>query len=85
LLKFGAAGFIALGAGKPWPRALFPDVCVAGLKFGTAENPQDPDIFCEMIMYDELARVGGGGVFTNVMGGTSIGLPPVLRFGSEDL
>jgi hypothetical protein len=47
LRKVGAAGFLALCVGKPWPRKWYPDVSVAGLKFATPENPQDPDVFCE--------------------------------------
>jgi alkylation response protein AidB-like acyl-CoA dehydrogenase len=30
-LKVGAAGFLALCVGKPWPREWYPDVSVAGL------------------------------------------------------
>ena len=41
--------------------------------------------FFDMIMWDEFARCGSGGVISTLFGGTSIGLPPLLKHGSEYL
>lgn len=46
--------------------------------------PEDFDIFHEVIMWDELARMGGGMVFAQ-LSVNSMGLPPVLIGGSEEL
>lgn len=43
------------------------------------------DIFHEYIIVDELARCGSGGFLWSLSGGLSIGLPPVLNFGSQEL
>merc|ERR1711924_566188 len=34
-------------------------------------------------MIDEAARCGSGGLLWGIMGGLGIGLPPILRFGSD--
>lgn len=47
--------------------------------------PEDWDHFHELIVTDELCRPGSGGFIWNVIGGFGIGLPPVLKFGSEAL
>jgi alkylation response protein AidB-like acyl-CoA dehydrogenase len=38
-----------------------------------------------MILFDELNRLGTGGLNWGLLIGTSIGLPPVLRFGDKQL
>lgn len=43
------------------------------------------DPFYDLIMYDELSRSGAGSVIAGLFGGTFIGLPPVLMFGSQAL
>ncbi len=43
------------------------------------------DTFCEVILYEELTRWGSGGIFWAMVVGTCIGLPPVYKFGSEEL
>ncbi|CAO3672557.1 unnamed protein product [Umbelopsis ramanniana] len=48
-------------------------------------NPKDWDAFHEMIVIDEIARCGSGGLLWGLQGGLSIGLPPVLLFGSKYL
>ena len=55
-----------------------------------AEDPNAPkppaggfDAFHELILWDELSRCGSGGVVWGFSAGLSIGLPPVLHFGSE--
>ncbi|CAJ0754822.1 18114_t:CDS:2, partial [Entrophospora sp. SA101] len=43
------------------------------------------DHFTEFIVCDELCRCGSGGVLSYIGSGLSIGLPPILNFGSEEL
>ncbi|KAK6333065.1 hypothetical protein TWF718_010889 [Orbilia javanica] len=43
------------------------------------------DHFHELIVTDELSRTGSGGFVWSQIGGYGIGLPPVIRFGKEDL
>ncbi len=40
-------------------------------------KPEELDSFHELILVDELSRVGAGGVVCGLLGGLSIGLPPV--------
>lgn len=42
-------------------------------------------MFCESILYEELNRVGCGGVFWGIIIGTCIGLPPIIKFASEEI
>ena len=53
-----------------------PPECLKGEKI---------DIFHEFVVTDEIARCGAGGVTWGLSGGLTIGLPPVLRFGSKEL
>ena len=70
-----AAGILPAVVGKPWPSDLVPD-CPA---------PENFDYFHELIVFDEFARCGSGGVLWGLLEGINIGLPPVLNFGSEEL
>lgn len=47
-------------------------------------KPSDFDAFYELILADELARIGGGGVLGQ-MAINSMALPPIINFGSEEL
>lgn len=47
--------------------------------------PERWDLFHELILTDELSRVGSGGLVWNLIGGFGIGCPPVLHFGSDEL
>ena len=49
------------------------------------EELREFDYFHELIMIDEISRCGSGGVLWGLFGGLSIGLPPVLNFGSQYL
>lgn len=69
---------LALCIGQPWPDKW-------ANKFVLGVELKNPDSFHEFIMRDEMARIGSIGVFRGLMGGTGIGLPPVLKFGSEEL
>ncbi len=46
---------------------------------------EEYDAFHEFVAIDELSRCGSGGVLWGLLGGLSIGLPPVLKFGSQAL
>eukprot|EP01111_Echinosteliopsis_oligospora_P014815 TRINITY_DN5681_c1_g2_i1.p1 TRINITY_DN5681_c1_g2~~TRINITY_DN5681_c1_g2_i1.p1 ORF type:complete len:595 (+),score=210.74 TRINITY_DN5681_c1_g2_i1:29-1813(+) len=69
------AGFI----GPPWPVKYAGDYIVGGVK------PEEFDPFHELILQDEFGRIGAGGVIGALFGGLSIGLPPVMHFGSPSL
>lgn len=43
-------------------------------------KPDDFDAFYELILWDEFARMGGGGVLGQ-MSINSMALPPILMFG----
>jgi len=77
LKKCAKAGWLPAVVGAPWPKDFAP------------EHPDIPaaewDQFHELILIDELARTGSGSVLWGISGGLSIGLPPVLHFGSTEL
>ncbi|KAF9430584.1 hypothetical protein BGZ94_005918 [Podila epigama] len=43
------------------------------------------DAFHSFIIFDEISRCASGGVLWGILGGLGIGLPPIIRFGSEEL
>ncbi|KAL7619558.1 hypothetical protein AAE478_010098 [Parahypoxylon ruwenzoriense] len=47
--------------------------------------PEKWDLFHEMIITDELSRVGSGGFVWNMVGGFGIGGPPLMKFGKKSL
>jgi len=77
--KCAKAGFLAGVIGPPWPQEFADYPIIGGLK------PQEFDAFHELILSDEVSRCGSGGVLWGLYGGLSIGLPPVLHFGSDYL
>ena len=56
-----------------------------GLKVAANIPPAELDQFHRLICVDEMSRCGSGGVLWGLMGGLTIGLPPILHFGSPDL
>jgi len=60
--------------GAPWPK-----------QFVDVQGPPGFDAFHELIFIDEMSRCGSGGVTWGFLGGITIGLPPVIHFGSEEL
>lgn len=46
---------------------------------------EKPDSFHEIVVYEEIAKVGSGGLLWGLMGGTGIGVPPILKFGGKYL
>lgn len=74
------SGLLPLAVGTPWQiKYAAPPPAVLNMK------PEEFDQFHELIFIDELSRCGSGGVLWGLSGGLSIGLPPVLKFGSEEL
>ncbi|KAI9568284.1 acyl-CoA dehydrogenase/oxidase [Boletus coccyginus] len=52
---------------------------------GGLVKPEEFDYFHELVITQELVRCGMRGYGDGILGGTVIGLPPVLNFGSEEL
>jgi len=72
--------------GAMWPAAFggTPPEGSEGTWHGSwAGTKVDP--FFDLIMWDELARCGAGGLLAGLFGGVGIGLPPVLVYGSDYL
>ncbi|MBR9842190.1 MAG: acyl-CoA dehydrogenase [Rhodobacteraceae bacterium] len=70
-----------------FPRALYPKAGEAGLLgIGYPEGlgGTGGDIFQKIVWIEELMRAGSGGLAAS-LGSLDIGLPPVVRFGSEAL
>jgi len=73
------AGWMPGVVGPPWPVEYVGSNIAGGIK------PEEFDTFHELIMGDELARCGSGGVLWALSGGLTIGLPPIMYFGSDYL
>lgn len=73
------AGWLAGVAALPWPTKYVGDKIAGGVK------PEEFDAFHELIIIDEISRCGSGGVVWGLFAGLSIGLPPILHFGSDYL
>lgn len=48
-------------------------------------SPEQWDHFHELIITDEIARTGSGGLVWNLIGGFGIGCPPLVRHGKKEL
>jgi len=73
------AGWLPAVVGPPWPSQYVGNQLMGGIK------PEEFDAFHELILIDEVSRCGSGGVLWALFGGLSIGLPPVMLFGSDYL
>ena len=73
------AGFLPGVVGPPWPTEWVGEKLAGGLK------ANEFDTFTELIITDEISRIGSGGLAWGILGGLSIGLPPVMKFGSKML
>ena len=70
-----------------FPRALYQRAAaigLLGLGYPEAYGGTSADLFYHLILSEELARPGCGGVAASLMSHT-IGLPPVMHFGSDAL
>ena len=47
--------------------------------------PEKWDLFHELLVTDEIARTGSGGLVWNLIGGFGIGCPPLTRYGKKPL
>jgi hypothetical protein len=47
--------------------------------------PEKWDLFHEMLLTDEISRVGSGGFVWNLIGGYGIGGPPLIKFGKKEV
>ena len=78
--KLGAAGILAaVVAAAPQAAALGFDRLPGGV------TPAEFDDFHELIISEEFKRIGCYGLADGLVGGYSIGLPPLLKFGSQEL
>ncbi|CAI2187120.1 4685_t:CDS:2 [Funneliformis geosporum] len=78
-IKAGKAGILPAVCGAPWPGKYTDIKPIGGVKV------EEFDHFHEFIVSDELARCGSGGVLWGLTGGLGIGLPPIIKFASEEL
>lgn len=72
---------------ETFPRALYArmaELGVQGLGYPEAYGGTPADLFYQLIVAEEFARCGGGGVQAS-LNSHSIALPPVLKAGSEAL
>lgn len=77
--KFGEAGFIAAGCGIPVYPKNYTDRRLQTV------SPEEFDPFHETILVDEISRAGSGGLIWFLVGGLSIGLPPIWNFANDEL
>ncbi|CAG8551724.1 10983_t:CDS:2 [Dentiscutata erythropus] len=78
-IKAGKAGILPGVCGAPWPTKYAQYPPIGGVK------PEEFDNFHEFIITDELARCGSGGILWGLTGGLGIGLPPIMKFGTDEL
>lgn len=75
--KMGDVGLLAMRLG--------PGKHLLGMKLFADVKPEEFDYFHELIITQELSRVGARGYGDGLSAGMVIGLPPVLNFGSPEL
>ena len=80
-LKLGSAGIIAARVGK----CAIPFLKKIGIELPSNLSLDKFNHFHEMIAVQELYRIGTGGVSDGLGVGATIGLPPVIYFGSKEL
>lgn len=56
-----------------------------GRKLFADIKPEQFDYFCEMIITQELVRMGARGFGDGLQGGMVIGLPPVMKFANDEV
>ncbi len=69
------------------PRALYrktAEMGIQGVLFPEDVGGSDGDFFMQVVVTEELARCGAGGVCAS-LGSHSIGIPPVVKHGSAEL
>ncbi len=71
-----------------FPKSLFSrigELGYFGLKFPEEYGGSGPDYLAELIWLEELSRCGSGGVTGGIGAHSQIALPPIYKFGSEEL
>lgn len=71
---------LAMCVGAPWPKEYYSSEKVCGYDLKGKFNT-----FHEFILFDEMNRCGSGGLQWGILAGTSIGLPPVIKFAEKGL
>jgi alkylation response protein AidB-like acyl-CoA dehydrogenase/predicted heme/steroid binding protein len=79
--KLGQAGIIACRVGK----SAMPFVKKMNLKLPGDVSPDEFTYFHQLVAVQELYRIGSGGVSDGLGVGATIGLPPVIYFGQDEL
>jgi alkylation response protein AidB-like acyl-CoA dehydrogenase len=74
--KMGEAGFLACMHGPPFPGKYLP---------ASIKAPEGFDYFHELILFDEISRVGLTAVIGALTNGPSIGMSAIMRFASEEM
>lgn len=77
--KMGAAGILVANLG---PGA---HLAASGIPLLAGVTHQEFDFFHEMILHEEMYRIGAPGLSDGLGCGLIIGLPPVYKFGSKEL
>ncbi|GAD93493.1 acyl-CoA dehydrogenase, putative [Paecilomyces variotii No. 5] len=76
--QLGEKGYLAGLLGVSYPAHLVKNK-VASVP------PEKWDFFHEMVITDEIARTGSGGLVWNLLGGFGIGCPPLVKYGKKPL
>ncbi len=76
LERLGQEGYLAVLCGSPYPLE-YLDADIA------RKLPADLDPFHEMILIDEIARLGHFGAIAALTNGPAIALSAILKYGSE--
>lgn len=77
--KIADQGWLPMLVGPPWQSKY------AGPMKSGGVTPEQFDPFHELILHDEFCRPGSGGLNWGLFAGITIGLPPVVHFGSPAL
>eukprot|EP00919_Chromeraceae_sp_WS-2016_P078388 GHVR01185692.1.p1 GENE.GHVR01185692.1~~GHVR01185692.1.p1 ORF type:complete len:420 (+),score=145.26 GHVR01185692.1:6-1265(+) len=83
--KAGQAGALSMLLVGGWQMTGIPSILVDKVKFIGGVSFDDIDCFSVLTFIDEICRCGSGGVFWGLAGALGIGLPPVIKQGSEEL
>merc|ERR1711959_622238 len=68
-------GFLPAIVGAPWPDHLV----------GPCPVVKEFDAFHELIAWEEICRLGSGGLTWGICEGIQIGVPPLLNFGTKEM
>ncbi|KAF3059310.1 Acyl-CoA dehydrogenase [Daldinia childiae] len=77
-LEAGRRGYLAGLLGVHYPKEYTKNTV-------KSVAPEQWDLFHELVVTDELSRVGSGGFVWNILGGFGIGCPPLVKFGKKAL